>query len=192
MKTRTYLMPRPRQNGAVLIVGLLLLMVLTILVLSAMNQSVLEERMAGNLHSRARAFQAAEATLRDAEAHLTTLNLAPFDPFNPSAFPAACANGLCQSAPASPLWDNLSAADWANDAVTRRYGSVTGAAALAGVSAQPRYVIEYQGTDQPISPGQPCNVQLLVTVRGTGSTANAVVFLQTVYRLRAGVCQGVV
>jgi type IV pilus assembly protein PilX len=192
MKKRNCFMPRSRQNGAVLIVGVLLLMVLSILVLSAMTQSVLEERMAGNLHNRARAFQAAEAALRDAETHLTTLNLAPFDPFNPSAFPAACANGLCQSAPSNPLWDNLSATDWNNNAVTRAYGSVTGAAALAGVNAQPRYVIEYQGTDQPISPGQPCNVQLLITARGTGSTASAVVVLQTVYRLRAGVCQGVV
>lgn len=49
-----------RQNGAALIVGLLLLMVLTLLAISGMNTASLELVMAGNTQYHQNAFQAAE------------------------------------------------------------------------------------------------------------------------------------
>lgn len=53
------------QRGAVLIVALLLLTIMTLIGITAMNRTVLEERMAGNLSDRNLAFQAAESGLRD-------------------------------------------------------------------------------------------------------------------------------
>ncbi len=52
--------PRGGQRGAVLVVGLILLMVLTVLGISSMNTATLELVMAGNAQYHQQAFQAAE------------------------------------------------------------------------------------------------------------------------------------
>lgn len=59
-----------RQQGAILITALLLLLVLTILGTSSLQNTVLQERMVGNMHNRNLAFQAAEAALRAGEGWL--------------------------------------------------------------------------------------------------------------------------
>jgi type II secretory pathway pseudopilin PulG len=55
-----------RQSGAVLIVAMILLVVLTMLGVTAMNTTSLEERMASNTQEQVRAFQAAETALSEA------------------------------------------------------------------------------------------------------------------------------
>lgn len=56
-----------RQRGAILVVSLLLLLVMTALALTASQTTRLQERMAGNSRDTELAFQAAEAALRDSE-----------------------------------------------------------------------------------------------------------------------------
>ena len=56
-----------RQRGAVLVVTLIFLMVITILAITSLQVSTVEERMAGNLKDWNIAMQAAEAAMRDAE-----------------------------------------------------------------------------------------------------------------------------
>lgn len=59
--SRSFLGSTPSgQTGAVLIVALIMLVVLTLLGVSAMNTTQLEERMASNQQERQRAFQTAE------------------------------------------------------------------------------------------------------------------------------------
>jgi type IV pilus assembly protein PilX len=55
-----------RQSGAVLIVSLIILVVLTLLGITAMNTTVLQQRMASNTQERVHAFQAAETGLNQA------------------------------------------------------------------------------------------------------------------------------
>jgi type IV pilus assembly protein PilX len=57
-----------RQQGAGLVVGLIILVVLTLLGVQAMRSNVSQERMASNMRERNVAFQAAEAALRVGEA----------------------------------------------------------------------------------------------------------------------------
>lgn len=57
-----------RQRGAILVISLLLLLVMTVLALAASQTTRLQERMAGNARDTDQAFQAAEAGLRAAEA----------------------------------------------------------------------------------------------------------------------------
>lgn len=57
---------RPRQSGAALVVGMVLLIVLTLLSVTAMQTSTLELQMAGNAQFGQNAFQAAEAGLERA------------------------------------------------------------------------------------------------------------------------------
>lgn len=58
-------LPR-RQTGAVLIVAMILLVILTLLGVTAMNTTSLEEKMATNNQEQVRAFQAAETGLSQA------------------------------------------------------------------------------------------------------------------------------
>lgn len=56
-----------RESGAVLVIGLILLVVLTLLGVQGMRTNVAQERMAFNMRERNLAFQAAEAALRQGE-----------------------------------------------------------------------------------------------------------------------------
>ena len=60
------------QKGAVLIFALIVLLVMTVLAISGMGNSTLEQRMAGNYSQSMTAFQAAEQGLRIAEEWLYT------------------------------------------------------------------------------------------------------------------------
>ena len=55
------------QRGAALVVSLVMLTILTILGLTSMKTTVLEQKMTSNERNQAIAFQAAETALRDAE-----------------------------------------------------------------------------------------------------------------------------
>lgn len=68
------MMPINNQRGSVLIISLLLLIVTTIIGLSSMQETVMEERMAGNLRTFNVAVQNAESGLRTAENWVSQLD----------------------------------------------------------------------------------------------------------------------
>ncbi len=72
------------QRGAVLVVAMLLLLVMTLLGVSGVENSLLEERMSGNFHESYTAMQSAETALRVAEQWLTTEVTAKTVQFVPS------------------------------------------------------------------------------------------------------------
>lgn len=176
-----------QQRGVTLVAVLLLLLLTMLMAVAAVRTAGLEERMAGNARDQQVAFQVAEAALRDAELTISTDTDGPFRPLRPYMFDPLCTNGLCRSAPGAPLWAAFSDADWASTKAWA-YGSGTGTAAIASLATQPRFVIEYQGTTQPIEPGKPCVALFLLTARARGSGAATDVVLQSVYRHRAGEC----
>lgn len=75
-KTRLPVRPVARaQRGAVLVVALVILSVLTLISLSGMNNTMLEETMAGNQQETNRAFQAAESGLANVFRTAAAFNL---------------------------------------------------------------------------------------------------------------------
>jgi Tfp pilus assembly protein PilX len=60
-------MPPSSQRGAVLIFALIVLLIMTVLAISGVGNSTLEQRMAGNYSQSMTAFQAAEQGLREVE-----------------------------------------------------------------------------------------------------------------------------
>ena len=75
------------QEGFVLIVGLVILGLLTMLALSGMRDSTIQEKMAGASRDSGLAFQAAESALRDAENCITgATDGCTFDPANDAHF----------------------------------------------------------------------------------------------------------
>ncbi|AXA68626.1 MULTISPECIES: pilus assembly PilX family protein [Pseudomonas] len=61
-----------RQQGAVLIVTLVMLLLMTLIALASMRGTTLQERMAGNARDQSQAFQASEMAQRQAEAFALT------------------------------------------------------------------------------------------------------------------------
>lgn len=62
-----------RQNGAVLVVSLLILLIMTVIGVSGMRSSTMEEKMASNSRDRNVGFQSAEIAIREAETFIETL-----------------------------------------------------------------------------------------------------------------------
>lgn len=91
-------MGKQKQEGAVLLVCLVMLLVLTMIGVSSMSNSTLQERMAGGTRDYNQAFQAAEASLRVGEAYVRQQVEASADP-----------TSLFQAASACPA---LTAAQW--------------------------------------------------------------------------------
>ena len=116
-----------RQAGAALVVSLLILLVLTVIGVSGLQTSVLEERMASNTHERNIAFQAAESALRDAENYLATITTT--GEFTGTA-------GLFADTQAEP--DYTDATTWTSDALSVPTTPVPG-------SAGARYFIKRVG-----------------------------------------------
>jgi type IV pilus assembly protein PilX len=94
-----------RQQGAVLIVSLLFLVILTLLGLTAMSGTTMEERMSGNSRDMNVALQAAEAALRDARRDINRLpiNGAPREMHRALFAGPSGAFGSCNVGPARGL-----------------------------------------------------------------------------------------
>jgi len=160
------------QQGVVLVVSLVILLVMTLIGISAMKVTGLEEKMAGNSRNMNLAFQAAESALREAEKALATGTLPVFNN----------TNGYYKST--SPQkWKTLSSAsDWADATKVVVYAGDT----LSGVNTKPAYIIEELSAlarSGTIEAGVPGVVRYYrITARGTGSDNNSTVMLQSVFR----------
>jgi type IV pilus assembly protein PilX len=173
-----------QQQGAALLTGLIFLVILTLLGISAARMAGLEERMSGNMRDRALAMQAAEMALRDAEQDIRTSGRI----VGLTGFVAACTNGLCYNGPNG----NTNGTDWRVTPVwtivsmtglpSVEYGANTSAGDIGGVSADPRYLIE--GINRFC--WKKCEASLAtgyrITVRAQGANPNTVVWLQEVFK----------
>lgn len=170
-----------KQQGAVLVVSLIMLLVMTLIGLSAMRSTVLEEKMAGNYRDSNIAFQAAEAALRDSENDIEDCSGCTRNPSisGLTNFDASCTNGLCAGwtpGGATAVWEDAAKV---GNAVS--YGLHTGATPPSGVAINPGYLIE----------GKTCmgagwasrKVCYRITSIGYGGTQNAQRLLQEVYIL---------
>lgn len=181
---------RCRQSGAVLIVGLIFLMVLSLLGVTILQSGMLEERMAGNMRDWNVAFQAAEAALRDAELDVRGGRINGAAGFVAGCNSAGASLGLCLPGTTTPVWDP-SVVDMSDSASTVRYvtyGAKTLATALTGVATQPRYIIEALPNRRGVSLSNDNSGQAKVgkylyriTARGYGADITSKVTLQSVY-----------
>ncbi len=87
MKYTTGPMMRSRERGAILLVALLFLVILTMLGVTAMTGPTMEERMAGNARDSSIALQAAEAALRDGRRDISGLPVTGTGTRNPALDP---------------------------------------------------------------------------------------------------------
>ena len=157
---------RYHQAGAVLVVGLIFLLILTLLGVTSMRATTLEERMAGNNYDRQIALQSAEMALREAETWLTH-NLNPW-------LHQDCASGLCSN----PRYQSVSG--WQQDPGHAVWaGARVAVESPPNAAAPPRYVIEDMCESTPPS-GIPDSQRVFrITAIGFGGSPEARVVLQT-------------
>ena len=192
-----HLRPLNRERGAVLIVALLFLVILTMLGVTAMTGATMEQRMAGNTRDLAVAMQSAEAAMRDARRDINgmviTTGSERVPPIHISQFGdgtgvdngscSSSAKGLCRPAAYTPTTSAILPSTLNIDAVPyAQYGQYTGAPAILGVSNQPRYLIEIfclpqHGASLGVAP---CKFYR-ITARGYGSNPNSRVTLQEIF-----------
>jgi type IV pilus assembly protein PilX len=200
--------PGGRQRGAILIVTLLFLVILTMLGVTAMSGTTMEERMAGNARDASIALQAAEAALRDARRDINAIPVTGTGlrgkPLHVSQFGDAIGTagtcntgnglGLClpannpdttpyKKAPGSVL-PNVPKHDMkTDDGPSVKYGAMTNASKIGGadIVSQPRYVIEVFCLQQHgESLDRYCNFYRITAV-GYGRTPNTTVTLQETF-----------
>jgi type IV pilus assembly protein PilX len=159
------------QRGVALIIALVLLVIMTLLGLSAMRTVSLEERMTGQTFDRSLSFQSAEAALREAESWTETNKPTP-------AAGAACnSDGVCGSPAAGTAerWKDSGFSGWK-----------TATAVVSGPNTiSPQYFIEYLGNTFPCVPndltqGNDCK-RYRITARSNAGTDRASVMLQSIY-----------
>jgi type IV pilus assembly protein PilX len=157
------------QRGAALIVAMVMLLAMTLLGVTAVRNSTLQERMAGNLRDSNLSFQAAERALREGESFVRSPTIPPF----------TGANGLLlmqDDAGQGAFW---SAYDW-----TTNGRPATG---VLDVARAPLYVVE-ELPPVPLAGGSerfgplPDVGFYRITAQAVGGTADAVTILQTTYR----------
>jgi len=161
---------RGRQQGVALIIALVLLVIMTLLGLSAMRSVSLEEKMSGQTYDRSISFQATEAALREAEAWVAANRPTP---------PAgdACNAGVCGRQTSGVV-------DLALDSSVTAWATAT-AVVSSSISVTPQYLIEYLGNTFPCQPmdlsaGTDCK-RYRITARSNAGDDRANVMLQSVF-----------
>ena len=169
------------QQGSVLIISLVIMVVLTILGVSGMRTTLLEEKMAGNMRDSQLAFQAAEATLKQAE-HYIEQNVVSISSFDNDG-----SDGLYDKSTERP-WESI---NW-DDADSIEHSNFD---TNYSINTPPRFIVQHlvsqtsnidelnldnygQGT------GAGRVEMFLITARATGSSGSSVVTLQSTYGKR--------
>lgn len=153
MKTYRFVPDRrpAHQRGAALIVGLIMLLLMTMVGVAGMRDTLLQEKMAGNMRDREMALQAAESALRAAEISLSGTTAPPIS--NSSGkWDLATSGGQTAMARMDSSNNRVSEPkfwssvwSWSTNGKYVTYGtdSLSGTSrALPDVKEQPKYVIE--------------------------------------------------
>jgi type IV pilus assembly protein PilX len=161
------------QSGAVLIVCLMFLMIMSVLGISSMNNATLEEKMAGNTRNKHLSFQAAETALRAGEIAANAFDVTTkFSGTNGRYQPSVVSDATY------PIWENVDNSDWLEPSYT------------SGMSQQPKYIIENYSTmprdshclldSEAIAT---CKKPVYrITARGWGQNDNHITVLQSTFR----------
>lgn len=166
---------RKEQTGAVLIVSLLILVLLTLLGLTAIQASTVQERIVGNTRNLDVAFQAAEAALREAEDRLDNPSVPLTNGSVTGWYHWSLAPAPAWKAPAT--WDSSGNIDY-----------VLASDANWGVARAPEFAIEelppMPDTGGSLDGSAPLSEDVMYRIhaRGFGANQNTFVILQSTYR----------
>jgi len=170
-----------KQRGVVLFVALILLVILSLIGVTAARMQTVEERMARNEDNHLTGAQAAEAALRAAEANILT------GTWTAAQF-AANANGLYTLSPTTGSVLQSGPFDWSTQSIAYAGPNLT---AIAANAQTPLYIVESLppvavpgesiGQVQYASPSSPVAVYR-ITAQGQGADQTSSTTLQSIFR----------
>ena len=179
MKGRIILNQHHRESGVVLFISLVMLLIITVLGISSVQSTSMQERMARNARDTNLAFQSAESAIKDAEEYIETFT-------SLAGFPDNAAGLYVEPDFGDPT--NWTIVDWDAGSGYRDVGITT----ISGVATQPKYIIEFVKT--VVSEVDRLNLDNIgqstgfgrsqvfrITVYGTGGTDNSHVVIQSTY-----------
>jgi type IV pilus assembly protein PilX len=174
IRRKSSLAVRKTQQGVVLIISLIMLVLMTLIGITGIRLTSTQERMVGYAFDRAVSFQAAESTLREIEARID------------AAGPPRPASGVCQTfagslkvcGPATvsiQRWNDTTFTDWTSASEVG-----TGTAKIT-----PDYLVEYLGNTFPcdintVTPSTNC-LRYRITARAEKADERSRVMLQSIY-----------
>ena len=165
-----------RQQGAALITSLIILTVMTIIGITSMQSTTMDEKMVGNMRDLGIALQAAESALREGEE--TTAEI--------DAFTYDGSTGTAGHYAQDILIDIFSSTTW-SDSKSIEYAGTLKTGPTVEVAAQPRYILQYRGelpSDANLVMGTRYSSAakrhaIRTYSRGNGLTSNTEIFLQS-------------
>ncbi|WP_394752197.1 PilX N-terminal domain-containing pilus assembly protein [Crenothrix sp.] len=163
------------QSGVVLVVSLIILVLLTLLGLTGMQTTSLEEKMAGNMRDKNMAFQAAEAALKAGEDKVRALNHNMSEGKFFNCLQESQTDGLFKTK--EPLINLGADSVWSGTDVlcVDSVNNAPNAICHPDNPLQSKYVIQCMPTGL-----------YRITAYAPGTTADAVVILQSIYNLEPG------
>jgi type IV pilus assembly protein PilX len=169
------------QKGSVLVISLVILIAMTLIGITAMRTSLMEEKMTSNMREGELAFQAAEAALRAAEQNIqdNIISTVSFDTDGSDGLYDMTNNDIWKAI----NWD-------ADDSLVYADFDST-----YNISTAPRYVIQHMATtgndndktnldNQGQGTGGGKVEAFLITVRASGGANKAYVYLQSTWGKR--------
>ncbi len=154
-----YQKKKSSQRGAALVISLIMLLVMTLIGITGMQTTVLEEKMAGNFKDKNVALQAAESALRDAEDNSTGIS-------GHTGMSGSCTNGLCYT-DANGTSAAVLESNWSKAIPIR------GVSPIPGVSSQPKYLIDGVKSWSPGGAGWKYMYRITVVAEGNVGTTQA-------------------
>ena len=189
-----------RQRGAVLIVSLVMLLLLTFIGVAAMNTANTQEKMVGNLQDQQVAFEMAELALQEAETWMQGLLSVPDASTDPSP-----GDGLVWARGETSAKVGITGTNWWEYATDANFWTAEGnnvslntALKRAGINddswlvyQEPQYVIEELQSTSGVGGGGSATIGISdgtinstfyrVVARGMGGRQDTVVLLETIY-----------
>ena len=178
-----------KQQGTALIIGLIMLVVMTLIGVSATSTALMEEKMTGNFRDIEIAYHAADTALRDAEGWL----------FQQTTNPGAVANGSTMIYTLDALDTSGNASNWWQEQTTSTWWSSNGfdhtdfgglANSLSNVKTKPNSIIEYKaqycetcGEIGNVANNDPI-FYYRITSRATGGSDESRVLMQSTWSRR--------
>ena len=183
-----------KQQGAALAVSLIILTLMTVIGVTAVKSSVIENRIATNMYDKQMSFEAAEAALRDAEAWLVSQETSP-DAVK-TAGGTSTVTVWVKGFPTNTHSDVAAAEEplkFSDDSIWETfgedYGQATGAASMDDLAATPQFIVEQftfipdDMSAETLAAGRG-EFYYRITARARGGSSTSETLLQTIYRMR--------
>ncbi len=173
-----------KESGIALVISLVMLVLLTLIAVTGMRVTGLEEKMVGNDRDKNLSFQAAEAALRDAEADIEAAIQAEFISVGAGGINFSNLDGDCATTTTAGYCYSLAPINIADDPApltrTVSYGSASGVDDLEKVAQQPEYLISAREVQTPGEDGP--SVLFTIIAVGYGSDVNTTTILEETYK----------